>query len=316
MPEKCVLLIGGGGTLGSYTAQELLTLGHQVDIICLEDKRSDDPRLRYYKTEATLPTLTTFLQHRHYDGIVNFLHYLDADAYAPVHELLCTHTDHLIFLSSYRVYGDLQHPITESAPHLLDISDDQDFLANEDYAIAKARVERYLWNESTHRNWTIVRPVISFSQYRLDMVIRSRNAIVDHARSQTPMLMPSAARDVTAGLDWAGNSGKLIANLLFKPHAIGQAYTISSAQNLTWGEIADIYTKLLGVQFQWVDTDAYFDHYQTSQNGRWTLLYDRLYDRKIDNSKVLRDTALPPEAFLSIEEGLRIELSKLGISPL
>ena len=31
-----VLLIGGGGTLGTYTAKELLRLGHKVDIICLE----------------------------------------------------------------------------------------------------------------------------------------------------------------------------------------------------------------------------------------------------------------------------------------
>ena len=30
-------LIAGGGTLGTYTAEELLRLGHRVDIICLED---------------------------------------------------------------------------------------------------------------------------------------------------------------------------------------------------------------------------------------------------------------------------------------
>ena len=50
------------------------------------------------------------------DGIVNFLHYPEAEAYPPVHKLLTENTDHLIFLSSYRVYADLQHPITEEAP--------------------------------------------------------------------------------------------------------------------------------------------------------------------------------------------------------
>lgn len=316
MLQKSVLLIGGGGTLGSYTAQELLALGHQVDVICLEDKQSADPLLRYFKADASLPVLTAFLESRHYDGIVNFLHYLDADTYAPVHELLCAHTDHLIFLSSYRVYADVQHPVTESAPHLLDTSDDQDFLAREDYAIAKARVERYLWNESRYHNWTIVRPVISFSQYRLDIVTRSGQAVVEYAKAKTPMPMPMVAKDMTAGLDWAGNSGKLIANLLFKPETLRQAYTVSSAQNLTWSQVADIYTKLLGVQFQWVDTDTYLRHYNVSENGRWTLIYDRFFDRVIDNRKILQATGLQPDDLTSMEDGLRIELSNLGISPL
>ena len=35
--EKNVLLIGGGGTIGTYVAKELLEMGCSVDIICLED---------------------------------------------------------------------------------------------------------------------------------------------------------------------------------------------------------------------------------------------------------------------------------------
>ncbi len=46
---KKVLLIGGGGTLGLYTAKELLRLGHSVDVICLEDHVSDDERQTYYR---------------------------------------------------------------------------------------------------------------------------------------------------------------------------------------------------------------------------------------------------------------------------
>lgn len=38
---KHVLLIAGGVTLGTYTAEECLRLGYKVDIICLEDKVSD-----------------------------------------------------------------------------------------------------------------------------------------------------------------------------------------------------------------------------------------------------------------------------------
>ena len=46
---KNVLLIAGGGTLGTYTAEELLRQGHQVDIICLEERISDNGNLRFYQ---------------------------------------------------------------------------------------------------------------------------------------------------------------------------------------------------------------------------------------------------------------------------
>ena len=99
--KKKVLLIGGGGTLGSYTAEELLALGHKVDVICLEDKKSDNESLTYIREKADLEFLKNFFKDKKYDGIVNFLHYQDEAAYAPYHELLTKKCDHLIFLSSY-----------------------------------------------------------------------------------------------------------------------------------------------------------------------------------------------------------------------
>lgn len=51
------LLVAGGGTLGSYTANELLRLGHSVDVICLEDKVSVSKDLQFFKADATLDFL-------------------------------------------------------------------------------------------------------------------------------------------------------------------------------------------------------------------------------------------------------------------
>ena len=81
---------------------------------------------------------------------------------------------------------------------------------------------------------------------------------------------------------------------------------------MTWGEVADIYTKLLGVKFEWVSTEEFIKSGGTPY-GEWALYYDRLYDRKIDNSKVLAATGLKSEDFKSIKEGLKIELDKLGV---
>ncbi len=302
---KKALLIAGGGTLGTYTAEELLRLGHSVDIICLEEKTSDDERLRYFQTPATLEFLTELFQKEHYDGIVNFLHFKNHLDYIPYHELLSQNTDHLIFLSSYRVYADKQHPITEDAPQLIDvITDDPLFFEKETYALSKSKAERFLHDNPYPKNWTVVRPVISFSERRMDINMVSKQVVVEAARSGEKVQLPLEAKNLTAGLDWAGNSGKLIANLLFKPETIGEAYTVTSAPGLTWGEVADIYTEVLGVEFEWVPADFPPDKFH------W--FYDRAYDRAVDNSKILRATGLTKDDFKSIREGICIELRKLG----
>lgn len=310
--NKTVLLIAGGGTLGTYVGEELLRLGCSVDVICLEDKVSDNDKLRFYKEYATQETLTALFAQKRYDGIVNFMHYPDIEKYKPVHKLLSENTDHLIFLSSYRVYADKQHPITENAPRLLDVTTDKEFLERETYALPKARGEDFLRNESETDNWTAVRPVISFSERRFDVVTRSGREVVDKARTGETVYLPVEAKHLTAALDWAGNSGKLIANLLFKQEAFGEFYTISTAQGLVWEEVAALYTKILGTKFEWVDADTYMQHYGIEGNAKWTLIYDRFFDRKIDNSKVLKATGLKAEDFLSVEDGIKIELKKIG----
>ena len=305
---KKVLLIAGGGTLGRYTAKELLNKGCAVDVICLEDYTSNNPKLCYYKAKADLNYLTEFLKDKYYDGIVNFIHYYVPEMYKPVHKLLTSKTDQLIFLSSYRVYAESKQPLTEEAPFLADVVEDEEFLKSEDYAVPKAICEKYLREESDTKNWTVVRPVISFSDKRFDLVTVSGHEIIDAARSGKTVILPEAAKNLTAGLDWAGNSGKLIANLLFKKECLGEAYTVSSGQNLTWGEVADIYTRLTGVNFRWTDTEEYV----STGHGGNGLFYDRLYDRAVDNTKILKATGFKNEDFTSIEDGIKIELNNIG----
>ena len=207
---KNVLLIAGGGTLGLYTAKELLRLGHAVDIICLDDMTSDNEKLRFFKANATVEYLKELFKENRYDGIVNFIHYNNYEDYIPYHELLSRNTDHLIFLSSYRVYADLEHPITENAPQLIDvIKDHQAFIEGDNYGLSKSKAERFLADNPYPKNWTVVRPVISFSDKRLDIILTSANRVVEAARTGEVLKLPIEAKNLTAGLDWAGNSGKL-----------------------------------------------------------------------------------------------------------
>lgn len=304
-----ILLIAGGGTLGRYTAKELLALGNEVDTICLEDYISDNPNMRYFKGFATFEYLSEHLKDNRYDGIVNFIHYTDTEEYKRVHKLLTDNAKHLIFLSSYRVYADLQHPVTENAPQLFDVIEDDDFLENEDYAVPKSKNEHFIREESGTKNWTIVRPVISFSDRRLDIVTVSGHEVIERSAKKEKILLPIESKNLTAGLDWAGNSGKLIARLVLNKKAYGEAFTISSAQNFTWGEIAEFYSEITGAEFEWVDINKY-----SPQCIPWILKYDRLFDRKIDNTKVMEVTGLTKNDFVSVKDGIKIEVENITLS--
>lgn len=309
--DKRVLLIAGGGTLGTYVAKELLEKGAYVDVICLEDKVSDCDRLKYIKARATLGMLESLFSKTRYDGIVNFIHYVTAEDYEPYHELLVKNTEHLIFLSSYRVYADMQHPITESAPRLLDVSEDEQFLKTEDYALPKARCEDMLFSKHRGEHFTVVRPVISFSCLRFDLFVYSDNDIFDCISNGQVLGLPCSAKQLVAGIDWAGNSGKLIANLLFKRETYGEVYTVSSAQNLTWGEVADIYSKLTGLKVEWCAEEEFELSYPClADKKKYLYIYDRKFDRQINNEKILAATGLTKKDFASIEEGLAAELKR------
>ena len=95
---------------------------------------------------------------------------------------------------------------------------------------------------------------------------------------------------------------------MFKEKALGDAFTVSSAQNLKWREVVDMYTELCGIKFQWIKTDEY---YCDSEKLPWIFKYDRVFDRKIDNSKILGVSGLKVCDFHSINEGIKTELSKI-----
>lgn len=312
--NKKVLLIAGGGTLGTYVSQELLRLGARVEVICPEEKTSDDERLVFHQSLATEELLNDLFSKNHYDGIVNFIHYKNVEDYKRIHPLLISNTDYLIFLSSYRVYADEQHPISENAPRLADVLTDRDFFEREDYALPKARCEDYLRQKRAGEPWTIVRPVISFSDKRLDLLLYSGKEVLNYAARNEEMLMPDLVKHYSAGIDWAGNSGKLIANLLFKPEAVGEAFTVYSGHGLTWGEVAEKYSKLTGVKIRWCSEEEYVYNMPKIQKKPWMWIYDRRFNRDIDCSKILRVTGLSKDDFASVEEGIRRELEKINSS--
>ena len=311
MERKRVLLIAGGGTLGSYTGFELVKMGYRVTVIALEPLQSFFQNLRYICGAADDALLTELFSHERFDCIVDFIHYPDSEQYKARGKMLLEHTDQLIFLSSYRVYADEQHPITEDAPQLLNTVRDAAFLAGERYALPKSRNEIFL-RATGRKNWTIIRPLISFSHYRFDLVNQQQYTILLRALEHKKTILPAICRDVIAGVGWAGNVGKMIARLCCNEKALGEAFTLGAGENNTWGQVAGYYTEFTGQEFEWVDTESYLKYGPRDLNS---LFYDRALNRAIDNSKVLRATGLTQADLVSTRDALFYELTQLVDRP-
>ena len=308
--QRKILVPGGTGAMGVYLVPELLRMGYSVDVVSLDDRVSFSPSLRYIKANFKEMAVAQELLKNEYDAIIDFMVYQTHEFKEKVFPLIKA-CDHYIYLSSYRVYADEEHPIRETSPRLLDISQNQEYLASDDYSLYKARGENML-KASDLRNWTAIRPAITFSQRRFQLVILEAGCVVQRAREGKTVILPREAMQVQATMSWAGDVAKMIARLVLNPDVYREIYTVSTAEHNTWETIAKYYEKLIGMKYVTVDRDTFLNIIAPNEkNVAWQLDYDRLFDRIVDNTKILNATGLSQKNLTTVYDGLALELSSL-----
>lgn len=310
--KKKVLVLGGTGAMGIYLVPELISKGYSVDVTTRTIRKSSSG-VQYIIGDAMDESFIQLLVKEHYDAIIDFMIYpssvIDSRA-----SLLISNTDQYIFLSSYRVYGNQQLPITESAPQLVDIIKDNAFLKSDDYSLRKSHGEQVLRN-SGRDNWTIIRPAITYSKYRFQLITLEARNFIARALAGKKVLVPKEALDIQATMTWAGDVAKMIVGLIGKPEALRNCFTVSTSEHHTWGEIAEYYHQIIGLQIDPVDKETFLNVIESEPanfSSRWQLDYDRMYNRIIDNSKILSTTGLKQNDFIPLFEGLKKELSSIN----
>lgn len=308
---KRVLVLGGTGAMGVYLVPKLVERGYAVDVVSLDEVTSTTPNLRYITGNAMDVEYISEILKNGYDGIVDFMIY-NQDKFEERHQMFLDNTSHYIYLSTYRIYANEEHPVKETSPRLLDVSKDKDFLATDDYALYKAKGENVLLN-SKYTNWTAIRPAITYSKRRFQLTILEAPYVVGRTLHGKKIVLPKQAKDVQATMSWAGDVAEMIARLLFNPKAYREIFSVCTAEHMTWGEVADIYKELIGLEAVWVDMEDFLGiltHNSTNPMGvRYQLIYDRLFDRIMDNSKVLEITGMKQSELTTLYDGLKRELA-------
>ncbi|MBO4303238.1 MAG: hypothetical protein J6A21_01490 [Lentisphaeria bacterium] len=311
MKQKKVLVLGATGAMGKYLIPYLAEAGYFVDAVSLDDAGSAFPNVRHIKANAKDKTVLKQLLEVHYDGIVDFMIYTSSDlAYYPA--LLLSNGGHYIFLSSYRVYDDKEHPVRETSPRLLDTGDSILLRNSDDYSIYKARGENVIRTFPRDR-WTIIRPAITYSLMRYQLVTLEAPLTVGRALAGRKVVVPEQARNVQATMSWAGDVAKMILLLLFNEKALGETFSVCTAEHHTWGEIADFYKDICGLEAVWVDKEDFLRILNDDpfyNLARWQLDFDRLFDRVMDNSKVLAATGMKQKDLMKLYDGLKYEIGR------
>ena len=308
---KKVLVLGATGAMGRYLIPELVNLDYEVVGVGREETAPWKVNAAYIQSDAFDKNFLNGLLKENFDGIINFMEYGKVD-FSEYYQLFLEHKSHYIYLSTCRVYDDKEQPIKETSPRLLDSSEDEVLKASHDYCIYKAQDEDLLVN-SSYDNWTVVRPATTFSTMRLQLVTLEFNNSVARALQGKTIVLPIQAKDKPATLSWGGDVAKMIARILFKEEAKREFYNVCSAEHRTWGEIAEYYRDLVGLEAVWVDKEDYLAILspEGTINVRWQLEYARLFRRITDNSKVLALTGLKQEDMMPMYDGLKLEIGNI-----
>ncbi len=308
-----ILVMGATGAMGKYLVPLLAESGHQVTAVALDKFPLEHPNLRHVTGNLiTDIPLRRQLLAESFDAIVDFLIY--PSAFAPYRLVDAVQsTGQYIYLSSYRIYADEEHPIRETSPRLLDATQDPLLRNSDDYCIFKARGENIL-RSFARKNWTIVRPAITYSLMRYQLVTLEAPNTVGRAFAGKPVVLPVQAKKIQGTMSWAGDVARMIAGLLHNDRALGETFTVATAEHHSWGEIADYYKDICGLQAVWVDQEDYLRILNPNDpfalGPRWQLQYDRLFHRIIDNSKILAATGMKQSELKPLHDGLEYEIAR------
>lgn len=305
--KKSVLLLGGTGAMGNHLAQILQDGDFSVYVTSRSDRKSTE-NVTYIKGNAHDDAfLDKLLSQKKWDVIVDFMIYNSKEFSCRVDRLLGACKQY-VFLSSSRVYADSEEPITERSPRLLDVCKNADYLETDEYALSKAREENVLL-ESEHKNWTIIRPYITYSEIRLQLGVLEKDYWLYQALHDRTIVFSKDIASKTTTLTYGYDVARGIAAILGEDDALGEIFHITVDEHHTWQEIFDMYLRVLEEELGRKPKVLMLEENPRVKikGHEWQVIYDRYFNRVFDNRKIGKyiDVKTFKPTLLGLEQCLR-----------
>lgn len=297
-----ILVLGGTGAMGAHLCALLADAGHEV-VCTTRRERPPEGRISYAVGDAKEMGFLDGLLGEHWGAVADFMLWTTPEFRERYRKLLGA-TDQYVFTSSYRVYAG-SPVIREDSSRLLDVVEDPEYLATDEYALRKARCEDMLF-ESGRSNWTIVRPAVTYdgANGRLQLGVFESGDWLWRAMNGAPVPLPGEMLGKQATMSYGGDVAEMIARLVGNPKAMGEVFTVSGSDHMAWGDVAMAYADVLPFEVVRVG----MADFERARGGVYQIRYDRMFDRVIDNSKVLDATGMDACDLVHMRDGLKREL--------
>lgn len=281
-----ILVLGGTGAIGIPLVKLLSEdSGNEIFVTTRTEKESIG-NIKYIRGNAREEEFIKLLLKEYYDIIVDFMVY-ETEQLKRRLLLFLNHTNQYFFFSSARCYADSKTPIKEDSPRLVDICNDKEYLATDEYALAKGREENLIY-ATGKKNWTIIRPYITYNSYRMQLGVYEKEDWLKRILEGKTIVLPRDIAKSRTSLTYGPDVAKLIVSLIGNEKAYGQAFNIITGESHTWEEILNWYFNVLEKKIGRKPKVRYIDNSFGLQKvwSPWQIKYDRLFNRTFDNSKI------------------------------
>lgn len=300
-----ILVLGGTGAMGTPLVEILADRNNDVYVTTRSKREASGKNVNYITGNAHENDFISSLLKQKFDVVIDFMSYTSQE-FEERMDLFLNSTNQYIFFSSARVYADNEGKlITEASPRLLDAVNDSVYLQTDEYALAKAKEENLLQN-SGKNNWTVIRPYITYNDDRLQLGVLEKEMWLRRALIGKSIVFCRDIADKYTTLTYGYDVALRIADIAGKSSAMGEIFHITTSQSIKWSEVLEIYLDVLTEKLNarpdvyWVDSFLTFSEKCFSE---YQIKYDRLFDRRFDNSKI--ESEVHTGNYTSVSDGLR-----------
>lgn len=299
-----VLVLGGTGAMGSHVCTALALRGWEVVATTRRHRSSTVEGITYAVGDAHNSLFLEGLLSKRWDAIVDFMVWKTPE-FHDLYPCFLSSANQYVFTSSYRVYAD-SAIIREDSPRLIDAVDDPKYLATDEYALSKARCENMLFASGV-ANWTIIRPAVTYDGAvgRLQLGVLESGDWLWRASRGIPVPLPREMLVRQSTMSYGGDVAEMISRLIGNPAALSESFTVSGSDHISWGDVAATYQSVLpSLDVVPCELDAF----ERIWPSPYQVRYDRMYNRVIDNTKVLAVTGISESDLMGMRKGLAHEL--------
>ncbi len=282
-----VLFIGGTGTISMAITRKLAAEGHQLFLLNRGNRSVQLPdNVKYIKVadvndEADVKAKIAGMK---FDVVCDFIIFHKAQAERDF-RLFSGVTKQFIFISSASAYHKplSSYIITEGTT-----------MANPywQYSREKIECEEYFFEQYKNNDFpiTVVRPSHTYDERSIPLGVHGANGswqVVKRMMAGKPVIIQG---DGTSLWTMTHNSdfAKAFVGLMGNPHAIGEAFQITSDETLTWNQIYQAIAQALDVELKPYHVSSDFLMSVSNYDLEGSLIGDKANSVVFDNTKLKR----------------------------